>query len=270
MKFTGNQALAAVSAIFFVLLFGYMWSVERREPSPIVAASPAVVEAPPTKRVKARPLVTDPFAGKPRNDSEDSYTAALKDGFLRAAAQREARKASAARSASTTPTSAPAVATPASSSTIASSVPSTTTPVEVTPPVATPAVEPDSKRTQRLAASSRRIGRLCERVKDAEDFEPAPSGGFTSSVEGRGGERAWEAVLAEATKVAAYYSADVNGTWKGLAANDYLLRIVRTADRTCDSTELAAAIFDVIDQSAKLLDPEALDRMIDEALRDLD
>lgn len=109
--------------------------------------------------------------------------------------------------------------------------------------------------------------RLCERVTGSGPEMPELKGIATSvpdySAPG------WDAVLREAQKVLTYYGADTSGVWKGLAANDYMLRIARTADRTCGSSELATIVVEAIDPTALLLDPEALDRMMDEALRDL-
>lgn len=273
MRVTGNQALAVVSALFFVALFGYMWSVERREPSPIVAALPAVVETPPAKRVEPQEMVTDLFAGKPRDDGEDSFTAATRDGFLRTsriAAERAAQKAAVAENAPASPQdSAPQTAASAPAA-----GPTTSTPVVTVPNVvpASPVETPDSRRTELLATSARRIERLCMRVK-SDDGSSAPELRVLKTVAADEPSYAgpvWDAVLSESQKALTYYGADTNGMWKGLAANDYMVRISATALKTCGSLRLSSIIFEAIDPTASLIDQKALDRFIDDALQALD
>lgn len=267
MKLTGNQTLAAAGVLFFVALFGYMWSVERRESSPILAALPAAAEAPPAKRIKAREMVTDLYADKRRNDGEDSFTQATRSGFLRdarVAAERAEQRASASapRTASQNapPSAGPDPAAPVQQ--IAS------TPIPEPVP-SEPAEDPDSERTKLLAASARRIDRLCMRIK-SDDGSSMPELKSIADSEPSYTGHVWEAVFDESQRVLRHYGADPDGMWEGLAANDYMVRISSTTLDTCGSMKLASIIFEAIDPRAPLLDRKALDRFVDDALEALE
>lgn len=254
MKLTGNQLLAAVAGLFVLSLVAFLALRENGDLVPLATPAAATSETQPstsTRRSKPTGFVTDPFAGKPRNDGVDSGTAvARRTRAAAVAASRSARRATTDVRASTTaaaPTPPAAAAAKTPDATSASTA--APKPLPISSPLSPPVIV-TSRSTQKLAASSRRVQRMCRSHRDLDTDDASALATRTRST---------DRIANELELVLGRYFADKDGAWKGQSAREVMIEIAETLLYTCKLPTFSSVISrTVTDTTGPRLSLEAL------------